>query len=132
MITSTKRAETPANCQMTIAHQLPVDHTGKAIDTNVPTLVTVTPTVNGTFGASSVQPGKLSRAGMIAMLAAINTYLSGLTAGQMDQIYTQGQGGLSVMLSPTLVQVPVAASGVGTLSASLATVLSTGGNVVNL
>lgn len=131
MINTTKRAETPNNCQMTIAHQLPVDHTGRAVDTTVPTVVSVVPTVNGHFGASSVQPGKLSRAGLIAMLAAVNTYLSGLSAAQQDQINTQIPGGLQVTITPTLVQVPCAAAGVGTLSAAIATVLSTGGNVVN-
>lgn len=132
MITATKRAETPVNSQMTIAHQLPVDHTGKAADNVFPTVVTVSPTVNGHFGASAVQPGKLSRAGVVAMLGAINTYLSGLSAAQQDSINTQIPGGMAVTLTPTLVQVPCAPAGVGALASSIATVLSTGGNVVNI
>lgn len=132
MITTTKRAETPANSQMTIAQQLPTDHTGKPADGTFPTLVTVAPTVNGHYGASAVQPGKLSRAGLVAMLAAVNTYLSGLSAANQDAINTQIPGGLAVTISPTFVQVPCAPAGVGALAASIASVLSGVGNVVNV
>ncbi len=132
MITSTKRAETPAGNSMTITQQVPTDHTGKAIDGNVPTLVQVAPTVNGHFGASNAAPGRLSRAGIIAMLAAINTYLSGLTTAQQDQINTQIPGGMAVTITPTLVVCPCAPGGVTTLASSIATVLSAGGNVVNI
>lgn len=132
MITATKRAETPANSQMTITQQLPTDHTGKPADGTFPTLVTVTPTVNGHYGATAVQPGKLSRAGLVAMLAALNTYLSGLSAANLDTINTQIPGGLAVTITPTFVQCPCAPAGVAALASSIATVLSTGGNVVNV
>ncbi len=131
MQSQTKRAETPAGNGMTILEATPTDHTGKVLDGTLATVLTVVPTVNGHAGnaTSNVAPGKLSRAGMIAMLAAVNTYLSGLSTSVLDAMY--GTPGLSVTVTPTLVQVPVAAAGAATLAASIATVLSTGGNVIN-
>ena len=133
MQTPTRRSETPAGCGMTIVHNLPTDHTGKTLDGGVPSILTVVPTVNGHVGSATtnVAPGKLTRAGMLAVLAAVNTYLSGLSAANADLINGGVTGGLSVVITPTQVTVPVAPAGVATLAASLATVLSTGGNVVN-
>jgi hypothetical protein len=131
VITKTKRAETPANSQMTITHDAPVDFSGNPLDASLPTLVQVAPTVNGHYGATTATPGRLSRAGCVAMLAALNTYISGLSAAQLDQIHAV-LGGLEVHVTPRSVSCPAAAGGAGTLAASIATVLSTGGNVVNL
>lgn len=132
MQSPTKRSETPAGNGMTILHNQPTDHTGKPLDGTLPSVLTVVPTVNGHAGSatSNVTPGKLSRAGMLAMLAAVNTYLSGLSAANADLINGTGPGGLSVVITPTQVTVPVAPGGAATLAASLATVLSTGGNVI--
>lgn len=133
MITNTRRSETPAGNGMTIIQAQPNDHTGKPTDATVPCLLTVVPTVNGHAGTatSNLAPGKLTRAGMVAMLAAINTYIAGLSNANADLINGSLAGGLAVAVSPTLVQVPCAPGGAATLAASLATVLSTGGNVTN-
>jgi hypothetical protein len=133
MQTVVARSETPAGVGMVILHNLPYDPSGKPLDGSLVSQLTVTPALSGHPGVTGqVTPKKLSRAGFITMLAAINTYLSGLTAAQQDAINTQIPGGLSVTITPTLVQVPCAASGVATLSASMATVLSTGGNLTAL
>lgn len=131
MQSPTRRSETPANNGMTIVQNQPTNHLGQALDATLPSLVSVVPTVNGHVNSatSNVAPGRLSRAGMIAMLAAVNTYLSGLSTATLDAMY--GTPGLSVSITPTLVQVPCAPAGAATLAASIATVLSTGGNVVN-
>lgn len=132
MITSTKRAESPAGNGMTIVQALPTDFTGAPLDTTVPSVLSVVPTVNGQYGPTTATPGKLSRAGVIAMLGALNTYLSGLTAAQQDAINGQMGGGIHVSVTPQLVICPVAAGGAGTLATSIASVLTTGGNVVSL
>jgi hypothetical protein len=132
MQSATRRPESPAGNGMMIVHSLPTDHNGKTLDGGAPSILTVVPSVNGHVGSATtnVTPGKLSRAGMLAMLAAVNTYLSGLSAANADLIHGGVSGGLSITITPTQVVVPVAPAGAATLAASMATVLTTAGNVV--
>ena len=133
MINQVKRSETPAGVGMAIVHQVGSDHQGSPTDAVTPTKLAVVPAVNGHYGAvANVPAAKLTRAGVLAAVAAVNTYLSGLTAQQLDQIHTLLPGGLEVHVTPTQVVCPVPAGGAAALAASLATVLSTGANLTPL
>lgn len=123
------RPESPTSSPgngMAILQNVPTHHiSGGALDAQVPTQLIVQPTVVGNAGApASAVPRQFTRAGLIAALAAINTYLSGLSASQLDQINTQLPGGLAVTVSPTQIVVPVPAGGASTLATSLAALLT--------
>jgi|SRR5579859_4500157 len=126
MITTTLRPESPTSSPgngMQILHAAPTDMNGQPFDGSVPSLVTIATAVVGQYGATQVTPRKLTRAGIVAVLAAVNTYIAGLTAAQQDQINTQLPGGLVAVVTPTLVQVPVAPAGASGLATTLAGLL---------
>jgi hypothetical protein len=75
--------------------------------------------------------GALTRAGLIAMLGAVNTYLSGLSAANQDIIAGQLAGGLALSISRTRCVLPVAPGGAATLAAAVAAVLAVGANVTS-
>lgn len=123
--TNTIHPVSPGAGGMLITFENATDFRGLPLATAVavPVLVTVTPKI-GANGAS-----QLTAAGMVAMYAAINTHMAGLSAANRDAIATQLPGGLSSVITPKLVQVPCHSAGVATLAAALQVVLSTGANV---
>lgn len=127
-----KRAETPAG-GMVIAWGQPLDFAGNDISGNVCSTVIVRPVIGGTLGQTASQaPFQLTRAGIAATVAALDTFLAGLTAAQLDLINTQAPGGFVVSVSARAVSCPVPPGGVATLATALATVLSTGANVTQI
>lgn len=124
-----KRSETPAG-GMVIGWNQPLDFAGNDVSANFCSTVIVQPVSANTLGQTASQaPYKLTRAGIAAMVAALDTYLGGLTGAQLDYMYGAAPGGLAVSVSATRVTCPVPPGGVATLATALATVLSTGANV---
>lgn len=106
---------------MTVAHDKPYGPDGTAVAQ--PSTVTVSPA----YGASGA--AQLTAAGIVAMTAAVNTYIAALSATDRNTINTTLPGGLQVTVSAKLVQVPALSTGVAALGAALAAVLGTGANV---
>lgn len=89
-----------------------------------PVLLSIAPA----YGAAGA--AQLTRQGIIAMLAAINTACAAYSDATDTAIYGgQPDGGYTILVSPRLVQVPCAYANVGTLTTTLAAVLNTGANV---
>lgn len=92
-----------------------------------PVLLSITPA----YGATGAK--QLTAAGIVAMLAAINTACAAYSDATDAAIYNgQPDGGYTIVVSPRLVQVPCAYANVGTLTTTLAAVLNTGANVTNI
>lgn len=133
MLQRIRRAESPAGNGMVILQDTPFDPNGNLTDATLCSQLVILPTVVGQFGqVAAVTPGRLSRAGLVAMMAALNTYIAGLSAGNADLINNQLAGGLQVHCTPTLVQVGLAPAGAAAAATALAAVLSGGGNVIAL
>jgi hypothetical protein len=125
MRSTTKRAESPGGNGMAIYHDAPTSHTGADLSASMHSVITLRTNDSGSAR------GKLSGAGIVAAVTAANTYLTGLSAASRDALYAQ-LSGMGLTITPVYVSVPCAAGDAATLSAALATVLSTGGNVVAL
>lgn len=123
--TITPHPTSPGTGGMLITFEKATDFNGRDINAAIapPVLLTVSPKTGAT-GTS-----RLTSAGMVAMVGAVNTHISGLSAANRDLIAGQLPGGLSVTITPTLVTVPSHASGVTTLAAALQAVLAVGANV---
>lgn len=93
------------------------------VATAPPSMVTIGPA----YGAAGA--AKLTTAGVVAMVAAVNTYVAALSATDSATINNQYPGGLAVTVSPMCVKVPAVGSGVAALVAALAAVLAVGANV---
>lgn len=93
------------------------------IATAPPSMVTVGPAYGATGAA------KLTTAGIVAMTAAVNTYVAALSAADSASINNQYAGGLAITIAPMCVKVPAVATGVAALVAALAAVLAVGANV---
>lgn len=110
---------------MSIMHAVPVHHNGTALDSQLPSQITIAPTLVGQPGApASVTPRMFTRAGLVAALAAINTYIGGLSASQLDQINTQLPAGLTIVVSPDQISIPVPPGGASAISTTLAALLT--------
>lgn len=124
-ITKTTHAVSPGAGGMLITWDRPTDFRGMELPTATarPAMMRVEPKT-GASGAS-----QLTAAGMVAMYAAVNTHMAGLSATNRDAIATQLPGGLSCVVTPRLVEVPCHAAGVTALAAALQAVLAVGANV---
>lgn len=92
-----------------------------------PVLLSVTPA----YGAAGA--AQLTAAGVVAMLAAVNTACAAYSDATDAAIYNgQPDGGYTITVSPRLVQVPCAYANVATLTAALAAVLAVGANVTTI
>lgn len=123
------RTQTVANTTggMVITYDRPYDPTAATgaipIATAPPSMVCISPA----YGAAGA--AKLTGAGLVAMITAVNTYTAALSATDRDAINNQYPGGLSVAVSPFSVKVPALATGVAGLVTALAAVLAVGANV---
>ena len=126
--TDTVHPTSPGANGMEIIYQNALDFRGQGLASAIapPVLLTVRPKL----GAAS--PARLSSVGMVAMVAAVNTHIAGLSAANRDAIATQLPGGLTCHIEPGLITVPCHAAGIATLAAALQAVLATGANVVTL
>lgn len=106
---------------MSVTYDKPYGPDGTADSS--PSTVTVSPAY-GAAGANQLTP-----AGIVAMTAAVNTYVAALSAANRTLLHNTIPGGLQVTVNAKLVQVPALASGVAALGAALAAVLGTGANV---
>jgi hypothetical protein len=124
-ITKTPHSASPGAGGMLITWDRPTDFNGRELATAIarPAMLRIEPKL-GASGAS-----RLTAAGMVAMVGAINTHLAGLSATNRDAIATQLPGGLSTVVRPDLVEVPCHAAGITTLAAALQAVLAVGANV---
>lgn len=124
-VTKTPHAVSPGTGGMLITWDRPTDFMGRELPAAIarPALLRVEPKT-GANGAARLTP-----AGMVAMYGAINTHMAGLSATNRDAIATQLPGGLSCVITNSLVEVPCHAAGVTTLAAALQVVLGVGANV---
>jgi hypothetical protein len=124
-ITKTIHPVSPGAGGMLITLDKPLDFMGRDLPSTTapPQRLRIEPKT-GANGAS-----QLTAAGMVAMVTAINTHFTGLSATNRDDIATRLPGGLSVTVTPRLIEVPCHAAGVNTLAAALQAVLNTGANV---
>lgn len=126
MRTMTVVAATPGQNGMKISYQRATDPDGTEIVGSVATYVCVSPA----YGAASA--ARLSRAGVVAMMAAANTSIAALSAANADIINDTLSNGLAVQVGTWEVRIPCLYSGVATLASALHTVLGTGANVTVL
>lgn len=123
--TDTTHPTSPGAGGMLITFDKPTDFRGNDYTADA-TLVTVKPKL-GASGASRLTP-----AGMVAMVTAVNTHMTGLSATNRDLIAGRLAGGLSTTITPQLITVPCHTSGVATLAAALQAVLAVGANVTTI
>lgn len=126
MRTMTLVAATPGQNGMKISYQQQTDSSGTELVGSIATFVCVSPA----YGAASA--ARLSRAGLVAFLAAANTSVAALSAANADLINDTLPGGLAVVVGTWEVRVPCLQSGVATLASTLNTLLGTAANVTVL
>jgi len=129
MIQRLLRPESPTGSPgngMAILQDTPFDPNGVQNDANLCSTLIIQPTIVGQYGApASVTPRKLTRAGLVALVAAINTYYgTTLSAANLDQINTQLAGGLQAIITPTYVQIGVPPGGASAIATTLAALLT--------
>lgn len=126
--TPTMHPTSPGAGGMLITYERATDFRGNLLASAIApaVLLTVTPKL-GASGAA-----RLTSAGMVAMVAAVNTHIAGLSAANRDAIAGGLPGGLTCHVAPGLVAIPCHAAGVDTLAAALQAVLSVGANVTGV
>ncbi|GAA3283846.1 hypothetical protein Dvina_01485 [Dactylosporangium vinaceum] len=119
------RPESPGGNAMTIYQDQPqgAGAVAGALDGVVPSVLIIQ-TSQGIAGA-------LTRAGLVAMVAAAASYVAGLSAGNADIIANTLPGGLALSISRTKCVLPVAPGQAATLATAVAAVLNVGANVTS-